>query len=310
MSINASNPLVRTLATLVDETPEDPDLTDLMLGLYNDAILYNLELMTPSNAQIFHEQFQRLMVRSVEFLRQKAELAREREVLDRQRQAQQPKASSTRAHIIAFLMTPFADDFRTAREGIRLAVEDRLSCELRIAKDKTFQDFIRGNVKAHMDDADFFIADVTGANPNVMMELGAAYDGQLGKPVLLVARVASVGAKPDLPVDLSGHIAATYVEGTDAAAIGEELEEGFRKHVKLEMLLKRPGRERFVSAESLRLWTRGLLTSNGVYERLSMLFPTVSAWRNVKPSEVEKILAGESDLVSAVLRRVTENLPA
>jgi hypothetical protein len=312
MSINASNSLVRTLATLIEETPDDPDLTDLMLGIYNDAILYNQELMTPSNAQIFHEQFQRLMGRSVEFVRQRAELAREREALERQRQAHQPKkdgAARTRKHLIAFLMAPFSEEFQTAREAVRIAVEDKLGCELRLAKDKTFEDFIRGNVKAHMDDADFFIADVTGANPNVMMELGAAYDGQPGKPALLIARVAGPGGKPDLPADLAGQIAVTYLHGVDAVGVAVELESAFRRHTRLETLIRRQGRESFVSAESLRTWTRNLLSTGNIYERLNALYPTVSAWRGAKAADIEKAMGCESDLVDVLLKRVRENLP-
>jgi HSP90 family molecular chaperone len=312
MSINAGNPLVRTLAALIEETPEDPDLTDLMLGIYNDAILYNQELMTPTNAQIFHEQFQRLMGRSVEFVRQKAELFREREALDRQRQSQQSKKDATartRNHLVAFLMTPYSDEFETAREGVRIAVEDKLGCELRLAKDRTFEDFIRGNVKTHMDHADFFIADITGANPNVMMELGAAYDGQPGKPAILIARMAVPNGTPDLPADLAGHIAATYAKGADAITVAAQLEEAFSKHTKLETLLKRQGRESFVSSESLRTWTRNLLNGAGVYEKLSALYPTVPAWRAAKPAEVEKALASESDLAQAVLKRIKDNLP-
>jgi len=310
MSINASNPLIRTMAALIEERPEDPDLSDLMLGIYNDAILYNQELMTAHNAQIFHEQFQRLMGRSLEFVRQKAEIAREREALDRQRQAHQPtKVTSTRTHLIAFLITPFSEDFRGAREAVRIAVEDKLGCELRIASDKTFEDFIRGNVKAHMNNADFFVADVTGANPNVMMELGAAYEGQPGKPVLLIARVDAQGSKPELPADLSGHIAATYVHGAGAEIVGTELEDLFLKNTRLETLLNRNGRERFVSAEALRTWTRGLLGGVSVYERLNGLYPTVSAWRNATVGDVEKALGDESDLAQATLKRVKENLP-
>jgi HSP90 family molecular chaperone len=313
MSINAGNPLIRTLAALIEERREDPDLVDLMLGIYNDAILYNQELMTPHNAQIFHEQFQRLMGRSVEFVRQKAEIAREREALDRHRQAQRSKRDSptkARAYLIAFLITPFSDEFKVTREAVRMAVEDKLGCEARLASDKTFEDFIRGNVKANMDDADFFVADVTGANPNVMMEIGAAYDGQPEKPLLLIARVATQGSKPELPSDLAGHITATYVLGNDAATVCSELEGHFLKNARLETLLNRSGRERFVSAEALRAWTRSVLAGADVYKRLSNLYPTVSAWRNAKLGEIERTLVGEVELAQAVLKRIMDNLPA
>ncbi len=311
MKINAANQLIRTLASLVEESPEDPDLSDLMRCVYNDAILYNQEMMTPRNAQIFHEQFQRLMGRSVEFLQQKADLARERRELDRERQAQQKKKApeNERKHLVAFLMTPFSDEFSTAREAVRIVVEDRLGCELRLAKDKTFTEWIRGNVKAHMDDADLFIADVTGANPNVMMELGAAYDGQSGKPVLLTARVEEPGGKPDLPADLAGHIAATYVQEADSAAVAAEFEEAFLKHTKLEILLNRKGRERFVAPERIRSLMPDYLTlPETVCKKLSETLPTGSAWQSATETQLRSILGTSfEDVANVVLKRVREH---
>jgi molecular chaperone HtpG len=72
MTINSGNELVRKLSQL---DSDDDDVRDLMMSVYNDAILYNAELMTPQNARLFHEQFQRLVGRSLEFVSQKAEIA-------------------------------------------------------------------------------------------------------------------------------------------------------------------------------------------------------------------------------------------
>ncbi len=310
MSINAANPLIRTLANLVESHPADDDLRDLMLGIYNDAILYNQELMTPRNAQIFHDQFQRLMSKSLQFLAEKADLARARAELEKQRRNITPKLKSERKHLIAFLMTPFAKEFDIAREAVRLAVEDQLGCELRTADQNTFDDFIRGNVEAHLDDADFFIADVTGANPNVMMELGAALYGRSHQPALLIARIAQSGDKPDLPSDLAGHITGgLYVWGQNEGEIADLLEAGFRKHEPLNALLRRDGRESYISPQVLRAWTKEILMSKPLYERLSDAYPTAGAWRRVNERQLEAQLGEEYDVASVVLRRIKENLP-
>jgi molecular chaperone HtpG len=310
MSINAANPLIRTLASLVEIYPEDDDLLDLMRCVYNDAILYNQELMTPSNAQLFHEQFQRLMNRSLQFLVEKGDLARERAELDKQRRQTESKRKRERKHLAAFLMTPFAREFDTAREAVRLAVEDRLGCELRTADQKTFEDLILGNVEAHLDDADFFIADVTGANPNVMMELGAALYGRGHQPSLLIARVAKSGDKPELPADLAGHITGgLYVAGKSETDIADLLEEAFRRHERLGALLKREGREEYISPRMLRAWTKEILSSKSLYDRLSETYATASAWRKGNEKQLEALLGGEADLASVVLRRIKENLP-
>jgi hypothetical protein len=206
-------------------------------------------------------------------------------------------------------MTPFGDDFKLGREAVRVVVEDILGCELRMASDKTLEDFIRGNVRANMEDADFFVADVTGANPNVMMELGAAYASPRSRPVLLIARVAAGTNKPDLPADLEGHIAVTYAATGPADVAAKVLEKEFRKNVRLEALLKTASKERFISSESLKAWTRSLLRTNAVYDRLSTLYPTVSAWRNAKLEDLEKNLGSEADLAEATLKRIKEHLP-
>ena len=309
MNINAANPLIRTLADLSVASPDDKDLAEIMLCVYNDAILYNSELMTPSNAQTFHRQFQWLMGRLIDFVKEKGELARDRDALDRQRAALQPRdARLRRRHIVGFLMTPFGDAFKVARDAVRAVVEDRFGCELRIASDRTFAELVRGNVEAHMDDADFFIADVTGANPNVMMELGAAYHSRTPKPVLLIARIAKEGDKPELPADLAGHLAVTYVAGRPEDDVAATLEDGFRRYARLDGLLSSAAKERFVSAESLRRWTRNILQDPGTYERLSDRYPTVSAWRTVQVTELPQHLGEEADLAGVVLKRITENL--
>ena len=311
MNINAANPLIRTLATLIVENPEDEDLRDLMRGVYNDAILYNQEMMTPRSAQIFHEQFQRLMKRSLEFIKQRSELAEERKNLELQRVSlAMPESEQTREHLVAFLMTPFSEEFEQARSAVRIAVEVELGCELRMASDKTFADVIRSSVQAHMNDADFFIADITGANPNVMMELGAAYASPTAAPVLLIARVTSENSKPDLPADLEGHIAVTYVSTESTEATSLRLLDGFQKNSRLEALLKTSDAKRFVSSKTLVAWTEELLKDNSSYERLSSAFATVDAWRSVSAKQLEPLLGDEKDLATAVLARVKKRLPA
>jgi hypothetical protein len=277
-----------------------------MRGVYNDAILYNQELMTPSNAKLFHQQFQRLMERSLEFVRQKSDLQRQQEELDRQRRKK--RSTVPRRHLVAFLMTPFAKDFDRPREALRRVVEERLGCELRTADELTFEDFIRGNVLAHIEDADFFVADVTGANPNVMLELGAVLYGRAGEPTVLIAGVPAAGDKPDLPADLAGHIAGLYVCGDEVGAIADALKDSFRKHARLKAMLDGEKRETFLSAVTLRQYTRDLLKSAGIYDRLAERYPTASAWRSAHEGDLAALLADESDLAITVIKRVTEKL--
>jgi molecular chaperone HtpG len=319
MSINAANPLIRTLAELIGEAPEDPDLIDLTLGVYNDAILYNQELMTPTNARLFHEQFQRLMARSLEFVRQKAEIARRQAELERERRARAPADGPPRTHLVAFLMTPFAPEFERPREAIRRIIEDQYGCELLTADKRTFDDFIHGNVDAHLRDADLFLADVTGANPNVMMELGAAiygaapaHGGAPGRtrPRLLVAAADGADAKPELPADLAGHITARYPRDAEPAAIAQALAREFAKHQPLKALLERPGRERFLSPATLRGYVGAAIQlPEAVFARLSEALPTDSRWHRATDADLAPLLgAAYEDLAPSVLKRVRTGL--
>ena len=308
MSINAGNPLIRLLARLAEDHPEDEDLVDLLLGVYNDAILYNQELMSPRNAQIFHQQFQRLLRKSAEFLRERAALARTRAQLDEQQRKLLRQPKRARSHLKAFLMTPFDPAFDRVREAVREVVEGRLGCELQSADQRTFADLITGNVDAHLEDGDFFIADVTGSNPNVMLELGGVLYGRPRRPTLLIAAVAQANETPQLPADLQGTITGSYIAGAELAATVDRLEQQFERHEGLATLLRRE-RERYVSAATLRDWSRNMLTSKGVYARLSEALPTATAWRQATVAQLKPLLGDQGDAAGLLLERVQAKLP-
>ena len=72
--INASNALIQRLSR---QNLQDPDVMDVMRGVYNNAVLVNQELMTPSNARLFHDHFQKLMARNLELLEARVNLQAE-----------------------------------------------------------------------------------------------------------------------------------------------------------------------------------------------------------------------------------------
>nr|VFJ64885.1 MAG: Molecular chaperone, HSP90 family [Candidatus Kentron sp. FW] len=303
MTINAANPLIRQLAGLEDF--EDEEVMDLMGGIYNDAILYNQELMTPSNAKLFHQQFGRLMERSVAYLEQRDRLR----ALEAERaRAITPKRD--RNHLVAFYITPFGDEFQPAREAVRQVIEDEFGCQLLTDDDVTYDDLIRGNVRRHIDNANFYIADVTGANPNVMQELGAVHYGRPESPTLLIAGLEAGKTKPEFPADLEGHIACTYPQAAETKAIAKKLSPEFQKNHRLKELLERVGREPYLSPERLQVYTDDLLRRKETYQTLSDKFPTASAWRQVQGQELKKLLGSQADLADVVLNRVLDHLDA
>lgn len=171
LTINAGNPFIQQLA---QQDPTQFEVQDLMLGVYNNAIVYNQELMTPYNARIFHDQFAALLQRSLAYLEERVTLQAERERLNKERQRREAAQGRQRsAHRVMFLMTPFAAAYRPLEDALRRVVEDRWGCQLFLARDHHYDTLLLENVRAHMDRADVFLAEVSEQNPNVMFELGA-----------------------------------------------------------------------------------------------------------------------------------------
>lgn len=307
MIINSTNPLIRKIAELLGEVgPEDDDVLELMLGIFNDAILYNQELMTPRNAKIFHQQFGRLMTRNAHFVSRKASMER---YLEEQRAEKEKRVPGRmhRKHLVAFLMTPFSDEFDVAREGVRIAVEDRLGCELRSADKKTFDLFIHENVFAHIDDADFYIADITDGNPNVMLELGAVLHRADRPPIILMNRVDSSDGKINSPTDIRSAIAMVYRKEMTAQEIAEEFRIEMEKSESLRLILDPEDRERILSVNFLIETVGHWLQNPETCGILCKHFPSVSSWATATDDDIAKHLDERDTLLAPAIRaRVVE----
>jgi molecular chaperone HtpG len=306
MSINAANPLIRQIADLVrDVGREDADVIELMAGIYNDAILYNQELMTPDNAKIFHHQFGRLMNRNAEFILQRQEITRRLQQVEEAETRLQPRSRTgiKRKHLVAFLMTPFAPEFDIPREGVRIAIEDRLGCKLRTADKETFDRFIHDNVGAHLGDADFFLVDLTGASPNVMLELGAVLYQNPRPPFVPIQRVKDKAEKPELPVDIASAIVMRYTSQMTAEEIGDELYAEIEKDRSLKQLLDGQDREKIFSASLIKKLARVPLDIK-TCEKLSKAFPSASSWRNATDAEISAHLGEDAVFADAIRKNI------
>jgi len=302
MNINASNPLIRQLAHLGNF--EDEEVIDLMGAIYNDAILYNQELMTPTNAKIFHEQFGRLLQRSVEYFKQRDEL-----LAFKQQQIQQNTPKHSRRHKVAFYITPFAETFKPVRAAVRQVIENQLGCQLLSADEHTYDALISGNVQRHIDAADFFVADVTGANPNVMLEIGAVQYGRSDSPMLLIAGLAEGQTAPDLIADLKGHIACTYQQTATEDQIASELAAAFVKNHPLKQLLADKNREVYLSPDSLKHHLgQHINLPDNTYRKLCERFNTVSDWQQASENEVAELLGNAKGLASFLLLQIHNTL--
>ena len=312
MTINADNALIRKLAEVGHRVGyEGQDILELMVGVYNASVLRG-PVASPRDEKIFHEQFGRLMMRITDCVLAQQDLVRRVMELDRREEALRRREGGRRddrSHTVAFLMTPFNKEFEQTRRGVQAAIE-RLGCELRTADRKTFDDFIHKNVQKHLNDADFYIADLTGLNVNVLLELGAVLFQSERRPMILLWRVAEEDdERRGLPAEISGAVVIPYREGWNADTIAAELHQKLLEHEPLTAILGEETRDLMASVELIRGRVGTLGLGDDTLERLSAALPTVSAWRRASIAEVGELLPPESrDLAPVVRRRIAPEL--
>lgn len=297
--LNASNPMIRLLA---QQNFENPDVLNIIRGIYNSAILYNQELMTPQNARIFYEQYQELMSRSLDYIIQQEDLKRQTETLEKEREAirKRDKKGEEPKHLIFFLMSPLGETYKLFIDTVRDVIENRFGCQLFVANDRQYKDTVIDNVRSHMDQAHAFIAEVTDANPNVMFELGAARFDLRERPIVLMRK----NTQQQLPADLHGRIYVNYDEKT-GQELAEYLDAQLRADQRIKSLLEKKGRERYISPKFLKEVSRFPHIEEKVWQSLADNYPTQEAWQRASEEKVKTILGRENeDLANVMLTRI------
>jgi molecular chaperone HtpG len=299
--INADSSLIRRLAR---QNFANEDIVKIMGGIYNSAILYNQELMTPENARIFHDQFQELLINSLEYIENQANLAKRAAELEREREKLRPKKGGSKPrYLIFFMMAPFHDTYKSLIETVREVIEDRLGCQLVVASDRQYGERIIDNVRAHIERAHVFIAEVTEANPNVMFELGAVRFDLHNRPIILLRRDDKADKTQTLPVDLQGTIYLNY-DNPEGKTLADYLEEKLNRIDKIKTLLDNPDRERYLSPKQLKALSRFTHLPDTFFQNSAERYPTQEAWQRAKEEDIKTLLGEESDLAGAFLRRI------
>jgi hypothetical protein len=123
-----------------------------------------------------------------------------------------------------FVAMPFAKEMRDIWTfGIQQSVRNAgLLCE-RI-DEEAFTGDILDQIKSKIETADLIIADLTGANPNVFLEVGYAWGKS--RPVLLLSRIQPRPRAAQRPFDVSSHKCILY---EDATHLHDQLEIELRK---------------------------------------------------------------------------------
>jgi molecular chaperone HtpG len=311
MVINAACPFIQELAR---QDSNDPDVRHVMLGVYNSAILYNAEMLTPRTAKVFHDQFGDFMEANLEMIKARAFMRQERESLEQERQVlrraagqEEPAAS----HRIIFLMTPFNEDYAGLEKALRVVIEERWGCQLCLARDRVLNPELRGNVEAHMRQAHAFLAEVSEGNPNVMYEVGRARALYPQRPMIFLSHPSEETGKVTLPVDLAGLIRLDYNRGSPTAELADHLAKELRRMNEITNLLDDSGMDDYIPYAKLKSLNLPYKLPDLTYEALATRFGTSTAWKEAKTEAVHQIVQ-QHDLdvedAASLLRKIQRGI--
>ncbi|MCU0755369.1 MAG: ATP-binding protein [Xanthomonadales bacterium] len=311
MVINANSPFIRELAQL---DSKDRDVQHVMLGVYNSAILYNAELLTPRNAKIFHDQFGDFMESNIRMIKARGELEQARDQLEQERRALRRLEKSempSAAHRIVFLMTPFHPQYAGLEAALRAVIEDRWACQLCLARDQILNPELRGNVEAHMQQAHAFIAEVSQGNPNVMYEVGRARALYPTRPMIFLSHPSPDTGKVTLPADLGGLLRIEYALDSAAKELADHLEKELRKSAAITALLDMADLDDFVPVTLLRQYSRPYALQENTLQALATRFSTAGAWRQAEATRVLELVAADGldpDDAAGLIRKIQRAL--
>jgi hypothetical protein len=168
--VNANSRIVQTL--------RDSDLrheaTQLALsGLYNNAVMMSQHLQTADNAKIIAATANRVLQ---EFVEQGMKLQAHARDLAKLRRESRKTSRQKSGHVTCFVALPFDDQYETLMQAIKERFEGHpyfwevLRADKNYAADSRVD--VEGHIRSHMDRAHVFLAEVSEANPNVMIEVG------------------------------------------------------------------------------------------------------------------------------------------
>lgn len=240
LALNGRN----TLIQLLSKANLDSVVTStVMTLLYNNALIYSHRL-DERNMSIVHDNVAQIMTMLIETQHENLDL---RDELLKLRKDMQVKNASNivngSKHILMFMITPFADEYRSVELAVRRVFEQAPFCfEVCLARDKYNADTLVENVKSHIAAAQCFIAEISDLNPNVMMEVGGILMSGDKRPVFALWDTHSTLRKP---ADFGDRLTFSYSGRSSSPdelvnEITSHLIEGGRiKNARIEELIRR-----------------------------------------------------------------------
>ena len=176
LALNGRNTLIQLLS---NSNLDSIVTTTVMTLLYNNALIYSHRL-DERNMSIVHDNVSQIM-----------KLRKDMQVINAGNMVNGSK------HILMFMITPFADEYKSVELAVRRVFEWAPFCfEVCLARDKYSADTLVENVKSHIASAQCFIAEISDLNPNVMMEVGGILMSGDERPVFVLWDTHSTLRKP------------------------------------------------------------------------------------------------------------------
>lgn len=304
LSLNVANSLIQALN---DANRRHEAVREVMSGVFYGAMLNSLNLLNQRNAETMHSYLAGLLNRIMDYGQKIEEmqqtLERERGQLLEMNQQQARLRPPEPEHVLIFMITPFADQYKKLEDAVRRVFERApYYFEVRLARDYTHTSSLFANVREHILRASAFIADISELNPNVMLELGAALFTQDGRqrPVF---SLRSQNALKDVPADLQEKLYIYYdALDTSVENLEAKIREAFERdgrpiHDDLRTLVNQR-KKRFLS----RMLLSGLRTQLRPKELEGMLknYATVEDLLAAAPTDIIKATGLDEYLVVAI----------
>jgi len=245
--LNADNDVIQQLA---QEYPrrEDVEEVDVLTTIYNNALMLSApRSLTLENARRIFDSNNRTIraliskINEVRELRQRAlaadpahmqaleaelhRLQAEVSRLQEENQRLTPAAPVLPAVRTACFARPYRPEFAEIEDAIKRVFRKEMGVRLETVVEKPEDLVVWQNIQAKIRNSHFLVADITGANPNVLIEVGYAMGA--GKPVVLIQRQDD---DTRVPFDVQPFLRLFYtvVQATDGrkvvALLSDELE--------------------------------------------------------------------------------------
>jgi len=282
--LNAANPLIQALRSASFETQQA-----ISMALYNISYMSIMPQLGRTEVQAIYNSICSVLMT----------------LLEQSRPPQPPPVAEHCRPTRLFMITPYAEAYRGVEEAVRDVFEGPpYFFEVVLARDFMHESQLLEDIRAHIDAADGFIAEITDLNPNVMLELGAVLiKKDQSRPAFLLR---ATDAQP-IPADLRAELYIPYGSPTDepakvAAAIRKLIEQnGKPTHRDVLSLL----RSRTCKALSKRLLAR-IRCNNTEQDMLLQHYTTVEQLLEITSEAVWQTTGVSATVAEFVQKQLLE----